>query len=30
MFEKWLSSFIDVMDTDVMPGAQDFSNSYFP
>ena len=29
-FETWLSSFIDKIDTDVMPGSQDFSNSYLP
>ena len=29
-FEKWVKSFVDSVDTDVMPGSQDFSNSYMP
>ena len=29
-FEHWLGTFIDKIDTDVMPGTQDFSNAYLP
>jgi DNA polymerase delta subunit 2 len=29
-FEDWLLSFVDCIDVDVMPGAQDFSNAYLP
>ena len=29
-FEKWLNTFIDNIDVDLMPGAQDFSNAYLP
>ena len=29
-FENWLSTFMDKIDVDVMPGTQDFSNAYLP
>ena len=29
-FEKWINSFIENIDVDLMPGAQDFSNAYMP
>mmetsp|Transcript_14891 Transcript_14891/g.18687 ORF Transcript_14891/g.18687 Transcript_14891/m.18687 type:complete len:107 (+) Transcript_14891:759-1079(+) len=29
-FEAFLGSFIDKIDTDLMPGSQDFSNAYLP
>ena len=29
-FEKWLKTFIDNIDVDMMPGSQDFSNAYLP
>lgn len=28
--ENWLNQFIDKIDIDLMPGTQDFSNSYYP
>lgn len=29
-FENWMKSFINTLDTDVMPGSQDFSSAYLP
>jgi DNA polymerase II small subunit/DNA polymerase delta subunit B len=29
-FESWMKSFINKLDTDVMPGSQDFSSAYLP
>ena len=29
-FEKWLQSFIENIDVDLMPGVQDFSDSFMP
>jgi len=29
-FEEWLKTFVDSLDTDLMPGSQDFSSAYLP
>jgi hypothetical protein len=29
-FENWISTFMDSIDVDLMPGPQDFSNAYLP
>lgn len=29
-FETWMETFIDTVDTDVMPGSQDFASTYLP
>ena len=29
-FEAWLTTFIDKIDIDLMPGSQDFSTAYLP
>ena len=30
LFERWMSSFIDKIDVDLVPGSEDFSSSYYP